>query len=116
MQYQVKKAHGFFKWLLNTAGHDFFACPALSMLPKAIRWPCRWLGWPRKNTIYFLKNYPPHHMIMHEVTHFKQYERFKAKYKSLGLVAFFLKWMWYTSTRGYNGNPLEIEAMEAERQ
>ena len=55
-------------------------------------------------------------MIMHEVTHFKQYERFKAKYKSLGLVAFFLKWMWYTSTRGYNGNPLEIEAMEAERQ
>ena len=43
----------------------------------------------------------------HEAAHWAQYER-------MGVLGFYLTYLWYTIRHGYWNNPMEVEAREAE--
>lgn len=52
----------------------------------------------------FLTNVP---WVRHELKHVEQYQR-------LGLLSFLIRYTWYSIRYGYQQNPLEVEARQAE--
>ena len=58
-------------------------------------------------TIRIKKAFLSPHLLRHELQHVEQHVRY-------GLVGFFLRNAWYNLIRGYDRNPLEIEARAAE--
>ena len=64
--------------------------------------------WLPDMNIYYIGDYPSAVLIMHELIHVKQVERYgKVKYMEL--------FLWYNIKYGYKNNPLELEAWEGLR-
>ena len=82
---KLKAAQGPIRWWMNASGFRGITLPwAVYIHPDSLK---------------------DHKLIAHEKVHVQQIER-------MGVVKFYLLYLWYSVRFGYRGNPLEIEARE----
>jgi len=81
--------------------------------PHVIRWFLRTFGYggitlPPWGIFILAERLGEDGLVRHEQAHWAQAQR-------MGIVRFYLLYIWYTIRYGYRNNPMEVEAREAER-
>lgn len=82
----VRTARGLVLWWMN-----FWRCDGITLPPRAI--------YVREEKM------TDHRLIRHEEIHWEQYKR-------MGVMKFYVTYVWYTLKYGYWDNPMEVEARE----
>jgi hypothetical protein len=81
--------------------------------PHVIRWFLRTFGYggitlPPWGVFILAERINETALVRHEQAHWAQYQR-------MGMLGFYVTYIWYTMRHGYWNNPLEVEAREHER-
>lgn len=82
--------------------------------PHIVRWFLRTFGYggitlPPVGIFILAERINEAPLIRHEQAHWAQYER-------MGLVKFYVTYLWLSLRHGYRNNPMEIEARAAEER
>jgi hypothetical protein len=80
--------------------------------PHVIRWWLRLTGYagiclPPVGIYILPQRLQDERLVRHEQAHWAQYQR-------MGLLGFYLTYLWYTIRHGYWNNPMEVEARGVE--
>jgi hypothetical protein len=80
--------------------------------PHVIHWFLRTFGYggitlPPWGVFILAERINEERLIRHEQAHWAQYQR-------MGMLGFYVTYIWYTMRHGYYNNPMEVEARAAE--
>lgn len=96
MEPRIYTARGPLRWVLKATRSGAITLPPFGVFVRPDMYTER--------TPEFLRT-----LLRHELAgHWAQYRR-------MGLLGFYLRYLWYTLRYGYRDNPMEVEAREAEK-
>jgi hypothetical protein len=80
--------------------------------PHVVRWFLRTFGFggitlPPWGVFILAERISEERLVRHEQAHWQQYQR-------MGMLGFYVTYIWYTIRHGYYNNPMEVEARAAE--